>query len=330
MLLRLYKTNQPYLILLIPLTGLMLWLNGFINCSGEYLNEISVRMPLYDFVSPYVNYNCYLSKILALVMAIAQAFYLSKLNKDFIFIKQRTFLHALVFLMILSSSYFTQYAIPALFANFFVLFSIDWMFSSYKRNKPNVELFNAGLFISIAGLFYFSAFFLIIPILFVYIILHTFKLKELLVIITGFITPIFLTIGILYLMDDISIYEQSILEYVKNSQYDFKMEISLYVFYAYLLFLLVISFFNIIRVYVRKKISSRVFMSSLFVMFFSILFLYIILPFIGQDIIVIAAVPIAYIITDSYVNSKNSFIQELSFALLLLTLIYAQLDFQFF
>ena len=330
MLLRLYKTNKPYLILLIPLTGLILWLNGFINCSTEFLNEISVSMPLYSLISPYINFNCYISKTLALVLALSQAFYLSKLNKDFIFIKQRTYLHALVFLMILSSSYLTQYAIPALFANFFVLFAIDWMFSSYKKNKTNIQLFNAGFFISIAGLFYLSAFFLIIPILIIYFILHTFRLKEFLVILVGFITPLFLSVGILFLIDGLELYINSIFDYIINSKYNFKMNTSAYVFYAYLLILLVVSFFNIMRVYVRKKISSRAFMSSFFVLIFSILLLYIILPFIGREILVIAAVPIAYIITDSYVNSRNSFIQELSFIFLLLTLLYTQFNFQLF
>ncbi len=286
-------------------------------------------MPLYKFISPYINYNCYVSKIIALVFAITQSFYLSKLNKDFIFIKQRTFLHALIFLIILSSSIFTQYAIPALIANFFVLFSIDWLYSSYKKNKPNIELFNAGFMMAVAGLIYFNAFILITALFISYMILHSFKFKEFLVIITGFIAPIFILIGLLFLNDTLFLFKDEIIKFITDAKYNFKMDLSSYMFYGYLLFILLISIFKIMSVYSTKKISSRTFMSSFFIFFLVSLMSYIIFPFVGIDILVIAAVPISYIITDGYVNSKNSFISELNFALLILTLIFAQISFNF-
>jgi len=329
MFLSLYKTNKTYLILLIPLTGILLWLNGFINCDQQFINNIGFQMPLYKFISPYINYNCYVSKIIALVLAIMQSFYLSKLNKDFIFIKQRTFLHALIFLIILSSSLFTQYAIPALIANFFVLFSIDWLYSSYKKNKPNIELFNAGFMMSVAGLIYFNAFILITALFISYIILHSVKFKEFLVIITGFIAPIFILIGLLFLNDTLFLFKDEIIKSITDAKYNFKMNLSSYIFYGYLLFILLISIFKIMSVYSTKKISSRTFMSSFFIFFLVSLMSYIIFPFVDIDILVIAAVPISYIITDGYVNSKNSFISELNFALLILTLLFAQLSFNF-
>jgi hypothetical protein len=327
MLLRLYKTNKPYLIILIPITGILLWINGFINCDTNYINEIGIEMPLYKFISSYINYNCYISKIIALIIVISQGFYLSKLNKDFIFIKKRTFLHALIFLMIISSNIITQFAIPVLIANFFVLFSIDWLFSSYKKEKPNIELFNSGLFISISGLIYLNAFILIIPIFISYIILHTFKIREFLVILTGFITPIFITIGILFLNDNLLDNLNQISETIINSKYNFNMDISAYIFYAYLILLLIISFFNIMRIYASKKIHARVYMSSLFIFFFTAFISYIVFPFVGIEMLIISAVPIAYIITDNYVNIKNSIFAEISFLILLITLILAQISF---
>jgi len=329
MFLSLYKTNKPYLILLIPLTGILLWLNGFINCNNQFVNDIGFQMPLYKFISPYINYNCYISKIIALVIAITQSFYLSKLNKDFIFIKQRTFLHALIFLMILSSSYFTQYAIPALIANFFVLFSIDWLYSSYKKDRVNIELFNAGFMMAVAGLFYLEALVLFVALLISYIILHTTKLKEVLVMITGFITPIFILLGILFLNDTLFLYKDELVKHITEAKYNFDMNMSSYIFYGYLLFIFLISVFKIMSIYSTKKISSRSFMSSFFVFFFVSLLSYIIFPFIGIEMLVIAAVPISYIITDGYVNSRNSFISELNFALLIITLLFAQLGFNF-
>lgn len=329
MFLNLYKTNKPYLILLIPLTGILLWLNGFINCNQYFINDIGFQMPIYKFISPYINYNCYISKIIAVIMAIAQGFYLSKLNKDFIFIKQRTYLHALIFLMILSSSYYTQYAIPALIANFFVLFSIDWLYSSYKKTKPNLELFNAGFMMAMAGLIYFDAFILIIAIFLSYLILHTVKLREILVILTGFVAPIFILIGIVFLNDSLFLYKDELIKYITEAKYDFRMDLSSYAFYGYLIFIFLISVFKIMGVYATKKISSRTFMSSFFIFFLVSLLAYVIFPFIGIEMLVISAVPISYVITDGYVNSRNSFIMELSFAVLIIALLFTQLGFSF-
>lgn len=326
MFLRIYKTNQPYLILLIPITAILLWLSGFIGCNFSSFNsEHSVTMPLFSIFDSFTNSNCYISLITAVILALSQAFYLSNLNKNFIFIKQRSYLHSFIFLILVSSSTLTKFAVPAIFANFFILYSINWMFLSYKNIRPNQELFNSGLFLSVAGLFYFNALLLLPVFIIAYIVLHTVKIKELLVIITGFITPIIIAASILFINDNLYSYTNSIWDYITQTNYNFENKISSYIFYGWVLFLLVIAILSFSKNFGTKKISSRKFLSIfLYITIYNIA-MYFLLPFSNMEMLIISAAPISFIITDFYINIKNKFLSELSFIILIISFILLQI-----
>jgi len=336
MFLKIYKTNQAYLILLIPITAILLWLTGFIDCNLEsFTANRSVTMPLYALFDSFINSNCYLSLATALILALAQGFYLSNLNKNFIFIKQRSYLHSFIFLLIISSSVLTRFATPAIFANFFILFSINWLFHSYKKVRPNTELFNSGLFLSIASLFYLNSLLLLPLLLFAYIILHTVKFKEFLVIISGFITPLILTAGVLFINDKLFIYTESIWNYITQTNYNFNNNIFSYIFYGWLILLLFIAILSFSNNFGTKKISSRKFLSVflyssrkflsvfLYLTFYNI-GIYFLLPFSNMEMMVITAAPISLLITDFYINMTNKFWSEFSFAILIISFILLQ------
>ena len=325
MFLKIYKTNQAYLILLIPITAILLWLTGFINCNFEsFTTNKSITMPLYALFDSFVNSNCYISLSVALILALAQGFYLSNLNKNFIFIKQRSFLHSFIFLLIISSSVLTKFATPAIFANFFILFSINWLFHSYKKTKPNTELFNSGLFLSIAGLFYLNSFLLLPLLLIVYIILHTIKFKEFLVIISGFITPLILTAGVLFINDKLFIYTESVWSYITKTNYNFDNNIFSYIFYGWLVLLLFIAILSFSNSFRTKKISSRKYLSIFLYLTIYNIGLYFFLPFSNMEMMIITAAPISLLITDFYINISNKFWSEFSFIILIISFILLQ------
>jgi len=325
MFLRIYKTNQAYLILLIPITAILLWLTGFVNCNFEsFTANKSVTMPLYALFNSVINYNCYISLIIALILALAQGFYLSNLNKNFIFIKQRSYLHSFIFLLIISSSELTRFATPAIFANFFILFSISWLFHSYKKIRPNTELFNSGLFLSIAGLFYFNALLLLPLLLIAYIILHTVKFKEFLVIILGFIAPLILAGGILFINNKLFINTENIWNYITHTNYNFNDSIFSYIFYGWLMLLLFVAILSFSNSFGTKKISSRKYLSILLYLTIYNIGIYFFLPFSNMEIMVITAAPISLLITDFYININNKFWSEFSFVILIIGFILLQ------
>ena len=325
MFLKIYKTNQAYLILLIPITAILLWLTGFINCNFEnFTANRSVTMPLYALFDSFINFNCYISLAVALILALAQGFYLSNLNKNFIFIKQRSYLHSFIFLLIISSSTLTRFATPAIFANFFILFSINWLFHSYKKVRPNTELFNSGLFLSIAGLFYLNALLLLPLLLVAYIIIHTVKFKEFLVIISGFITPLILSAGVLFINDKLFIYTENIWNYITKTNYNFDNNIFSYIFYGWLILLLFIAIISFSNNFGTKKISSRKYLSIFLYLILYSIAMYFLLPFSNMEMMVITAAPISLLITDFYININSKFWSEFSFIILIISFILLQ------
>jgi len=325
MFLKIYKTNQAYLILLIPITAILLWLTGFINCNFEnFTANRSVTMPLYALFDSFINFNCYISLAVALILALAQGFYLSNLNKNFIFIKQRSYLHSFIFLLIISSSTLTRFATPAIFANFFILFSINWLFHSYKKVRPNTELFNSGLFLSIAGLFYLNALLLLPLLLIAYIIIHTVKFKEFLVIISGFITPLILSAGVLFINDKLFIYTENIWNYITKTNYNFDNNIFSYIFYGWLILLLFIAIISFSNNFGTKKISSRKYLSIFLYLILYSIAMYFLLPFSNMEMMVITAAPISLLITDFYININSKFWSEFSFIILIISFILLQ------
>ncbi len=326
MFLRIYKTNQTYLILLIPITAILLWLTGFINCNFDHFTaNKSVIMPLYALFDSLINYNCYVSLITAVILALAQGFYLSNLNKNFIFIKQRSYLHSFIFLLIISSNVLTRFATPAIFANFFILFSINWLFHSYKKIRPNIELFNSGLFLSIAGLFYLNALLLLPLLLIAYVVLHSIKFKEVLVIISGFITPLILSAGILFINNKLFIYTESIWNYITTTNYNFNNSIFNYIFYGWLVLLLFIAILSFSNNFGTKKISSRKFLSVFLYLTLYNIGIYFLLPFSNMEMMIITAAPISLLITDFYININSKFWSEFSFAVLIISFVLLQI-----
>ncbi len=326
MFLKIYNKNEPYLIFLIPLTAIFLWITGFTNCNLDtFLTEHSIKMPLYNLIDKYVNFNCYISLSIALILAVFQSFYLSYINREFIFITQRTYLHSFIFLLIVSSNSITKFATPAIFANFFILLSINWLFNSYKKVEANTYIFNSGLFLAIATMFYLDAFILLPLFIFIYFLLHNPKIKEILVFLIGFITPLFITASILFINDNLFYYVNSVWIYLTNTNYNLN-NIYNYIFYGWLLFLLIIALLKYSNYSGTKKISSRKFLSVFIYIIIYNTALYFTLPFLNLEILIVTAAPIAFVLTDYFVNKKNNFIHELIFGILIIMFVILQLN----
>jgi hypothetical protein len=178
--------------------------------------------------------------------------------------------------------------------------------------------------LSIAGLFYLNALLLLPLLLIAYIILHTIKFKEFLVIISGFITPLILTSGVLFINDKLFVYISSVWKYITQTNYNFDNNIFSYIFYGWLLLLLFIAIISFSNNFGTKKISSRKYLSIFLYLTLYNIVIYFILPFSNMEMMVITAAPIALLITDFYVNISNKFWSELSFIVLIIGFILLQ------
>jgi uncharacterized membrane protein (UPF0182 family) len=125
MIFKALKSNRPVVIFYFLLLSISLWLFTFINHQNVERVFDSNQMPFYKIIVEWINVRSLFSLIASLVMLIIQGFLLIRLNQKHVIVNKRTYLPAIIFVLIVSSNMSCQYLNPVIFANFFLLIIID-------------------------------------------------------------------------------------------------------------------------------------------------------------------------------------------------------------
>lgn len=112
-----------------------------------------------------------------------------------------TLLPGLCYILLASSIPEFLFLSPILLANTFFIIALFELFGSYRQKSVIGNIFNVGFWFGVASLFYFSEFVFLFFAFFSSSILRAFKLKEVLVITTGFLVPYILT-SVYYFWND--------------------------------------------------------------------------------------------------------------------------------
>lgn len=282
-------------------------------------------MPAYTFVMKYLS-NTVVSGIIALFLIIIQAFYLVYINKVYNFISQRTYLTSLLFVLISSAFLNLHYLHPAIIANIFVLLTLVEIFSSYQKPKVYRASFNSGFLIAVAGLFYINANFLILFVFLSLLVLHSFNWREWFSVVIGFLTPYFITLFLFYYtnhLSDLQLIKNAILQHHSPKLI---WPLSYYVFSGILFLTGVLAIFKLSSTYSNNKVSTRNYFSLFSILLILISSIFVIIPFASIELIVIAAIPLSYLIANYYLSRANKWVQELSFIFLLAAFIFFYLQ----
>lgn len=328
MLSNIIKSNSPIVLILVALTGVLMWVNSFINPIGMNIPSDAFNMPLYEILTIYLGKNDLLSVILSLVFVLIQALLLVQFNKKYILINVRTYLPAFFYILIASSFVPLQRLNPVIFGTLFIFISVHNIFDIYRTDFALEKLFIAGFFIAIASLFWapFAVFFLIILISLV--ILRPFIGREWLVGVLGFLTPYlfifvyyFVFLGEERLNDLITI----IIENLRIIKVFNQLHFAYYIFYGFLAILVMLASISIIRNYQKKKIRIRKFFEINWWLFFISALLFIFFRNVGYEVIFIMSIPISFLLTDYFYIIKRSIFSDSILVILIASIIYIQI-----
>jgi hypothetical protein len=314
MLLKLFKGNQPVLIIIIPVLTGLLWIKSFITPSDFILNYELHEMPFWHFINTHTAGLDIVRKIIAFILLIINALWLARINTKFILINVRTYIPALFFGFICSSLVFLQNLNPALFAVSFFVPAIEKMFDSYKEEKLSYKYFEAALLISLGSLFYARAALFMFVIWTALSVLRTTNWREWTLSVAGFILPYIFLVIILYLTD------RNIPDYFSKIASNFRITrgidfLNLYniLFLAFVLFLVGISSLEMIRIYQALKIYARVYYRVLFWIFiFTLIFIFIFYNS-SAELIYFLAIPVSYILSFYFYSLKLNWLGEILF-----------------
>lgn len=325
MLLKALKSNQPHHFLLIPFFAVALWIRSFVHPEAFSFYAGENMMVLYKPVSILLGTNLFINHLSALLFTILLAFLILKLNVQYAFIKLRSFLPPSLFILITSGMPDLHTMHPVYPAALFLVLAIDRIFNSFDKETIHSNAFDAGIFLAIGSLFYLNLVFFFPLLWFGFIIVKPkVNWREYILTTIGFVLP-WLAALTYYLAAGKQDELIATLQMNFTSHQTFlKANLPVQVFGGYLVLLTLLGSFFLLSQYDDKRISSRKFFKVFFWIFLISVVLVAANPAVSQEIIVILAIPLTYLISNFFIFMKRKVWGEVFMYLLMAGVIYMQ------
>lgn len=196
MILRFFRSNQPILIAALPVVVLVYWLPGWWLASGpvQGLNSFQFIFELSGF---YQIHGVITGAIAMLLVAIV----FNNLFQQNDLTDRKTQLPGLCLVLAFSwSPYIIQYS-HLLLALLFLLFTIRRLMFIYRQTTVYRELFDAGILLAIASLFFVPIATFFVALWITVLVLRPFNWREILMPLAGFATITFIFAALNYLFN---------------------------------------------------------------------------------------------------------------------------------
>jgi hypothetical protein len=326
MLISSFKTYTPAAILKIPVLALLLWAFAPIYRHTLYLNA-GEGMPLFVTLARALNTYYYLSSFAALTLSVASAFLLNYIINQHTLLPKKTYLPALFFLIYSSFSGELLHIHPMSFVNLLLISACHELFDTYRKDSALQEYFNAGILIGLASLLYFPACLLFLFIWVSMILFRPFIWQEYFVSTLGLLLP--WTYAVVYFMwnDRLgNFWHGNIHSMLSSKQFAFPHGSAANWLYIVLGIIILVSLLRLANGQVIPPLKSKKTLSLLFWYFLLSVFTLALSPFIGISSLQITAVPLAVFSANLFIQIRKTWIAEVLFGLLLVSLVILHLS----
>lgn len=327
MILKLYRGHDPGTILIIILTGCLVWLQPILEPIEVSSFFNSYPMPLYSLIADLMKELPVARTLFSFTITVIVGFYLVGFNTRVFFINERTFLPASLFIML--SGFFKplQTLNPIYPAALLVIIAIDRIVGSYRKQGVAYNFFDASLMIGTASLIYFNSIWLFLGVLAGIALFRTFNLRELLLSIAGLITPYIILVVWYYLAGrDMNMLIETIGANISESAPNYFWSPEMIILSSVVGLTTLVALIHLISVFNTKKVRSRKTFSLLIWIFIIVFFTYIIVPSISVEAFHILLIPATYFLTHYLVFKRNKKIANVIFAILFIVVVILQLS----
>jgi len=328
-MLALYRNNQPFVIILIVFTALVLWAPYFID-PEVFLRELTFQKQALDLMSLVYSWNQYLLFSISLILSLFLAFLVSFISLRQQLIEKRNYLPALFFLLSLSWIPDLKLYISSLLALIFISFAFNKMLSSYSKKNNLFVFFDSGILIGLSSLFYFP-FSVFLFVLWIAIILFQMPAwRNFMTSLIGFLVPWLFYYGIYYFINgNVRELNQLIYNLILSSQAFTDFNILHWIFIGISILMILLSSIhfvsNISHMTVRGK---RIFYMFLWI-FIVLLIQYFVLPVHESMILLGLAIPLSFLFARYFSVIKNDWKGNLIFNMYFFSILIAQYLFVF-
>jgi hypothetical protein len=282
-------------------------------------------MLLYQPISALIGESTVAGNVAALLFIILLAFLILKLNVQYTFIKMRTVLPSVLFILITSGLHELHAMHPVYPATLFLILTVDRIFNSYDKEVIHSNAFEAGIFLAIGSLFYLNLVFFF-PFLWIGFIILKPKVnwREFILSTLGFIFPWMVALvyyGATGQTDELMVTLKS---NISLHQSFLKENLPIQIYMGFLVLLTLLASFLILSQYDGKKISSRKYFKAFFWIFLISCILIAANPAVSQEIIILLAIPLTYLISNYLIFMKRQIWGEIFLYILIAGVIYLQ------
>lgn len=326
MIYHLLKTNRVINYLLFPLLAAGIWILNIRETLVYPFYKGEDQMPVYNLLTePLADYPM-ASALLALGLLILSGILVQRINNEYGFARTKNLLPFSIFLLTVTG-FKTMHAMhPVYFSVIFILLAVYKLFSAYDCRKPYSQLFDAGILLGTASLFYLNTLILLPAYVAGGSILgRETRWREVVLLIAGAITPWVFVAGYLFLQGEIMqlihILEANLLTENNEILSDYQTM----VFTGYLMLLTLAGSYQIIRQYEEKKISIRQYFLVFFLIFVSTVVSFFLIPAASGEVMILAAIPVSFLLSNMLSSMKKRIAGEIILYLLLGLNLYSQL-----
>lgn len=188
-MIRFFRGSGAGPVLLMLLAALGLWSTFLISPPDlQYLND-QQPMPLWGLVTKLLSGSLPAAVIFSLLLVLAVGLVMVRFNTEIFFIPRRTYLPALLYILLYSLFPGSMILNPALPASLLILAALWRMVSSYRMNGMSFNFFDAALMISSAGLLYAGSVWFLAVVFIGVLVLRSPDARELTLALAGALLP---------------------------------------------------------------------------------------------------------------------------------------------
>ena len=317
MLLRIVKANHVYNFFLIPFLAFAMLIVSLLK-GGTFPGDNCIyTTPICEpLMTSGITYQGAI--LINFVSVLIICFLLLQINATFAFVKERTFLPAFLYPVIVYTLPELRVIQPIFISAIFLILTIRSIFSSFEKKSAIRNAFDAGFFLGVAGIFYFYAnFFIILIPISLSILRNKVKWRETIVPFIGLIVPWIFIFSIYFITG----HSETLIEFIRNSlipkEKSFLVHLPYQIYLIYLILVITIASVFILKQYGVKNINVRRYFNILFLFFFeSSLMLF--SPHVSSEILVFLTIPLTFLLTNYLIFVKRRRWAELFLILLVI------------
>lgn len=326
MFVRVFRKVNWFSEALLVLIGVLLWFSAFLAPEKSIDGIADPAAPLFELIRPLLTQYQLAAVITALILVLIQAFLVNHLATTKNFTDRFSLLPAIIYLMLMSSTTIMIAPHPVLFANSFLIPALGKLLDAYDEEHYMKEIFNIGLLIALAGLFYYPALTLFLALIISIFMYYIVNVRTLIAAFIGLLTP-FVFLSVYYFMRDMFADWLADFQIVVKPFLVFELETDIYQ-KAFIVVLTLLSFFAFFRLQVIYKFTKPIRIRkriTILLLFFVISVVSFLLAvdhiYVHYGILII---PLSIALAVFFYDLRNTKLSEVLFGILLLLVIAAR------